>query len=160
MKTILLFFTTIFFAQNCSKQALNSNLQENFPITINEVYYQHWTAGVRGGGSGTGLNIEFEKALPESIVLKQLYFGKSVSKANKVSETQYMFNFKGLANWKRGDEPETDSPTQVSTTEPPFTIEENEAILEYTQKGKTKYYKITNIKEKAALEYPSARPRN
>lgn len=160
MKTVLLFISTVFFAQNCSKQALNSNLQESFPIAIKEVYHQHWTAGVRGGGSGTGFYVEFEKTLPENIVLNQLYFGKSVAKANKTSETQYTFGFTGSANWKRGNEPETDGPTQAPTTEPPFTIEDSEAILEYTQNGKTKYYKITNVKEKAALEYPSARPRN
>ena len=160
MKTIFLFISTILFAQNCSKQALNNNLQESFPIAIKEVYHQHWMAGVRGGGSGTGFYIEFEKVLPENIVLNQLYFRKSTAKVNKVSETQYMFSFKGAANWKRENEYESDEPKQGKSTEPPFAIEDNEAILEYTQKGKTKYYKITNIKGKAALEYPLARPRN
>lgn len=160
MKTVLLFISTVFFAQNCSKQALSNNLQESFPIAIKEAYHQHWTAGVRGGGSGTGFYIDFEKALPENIVLNQLYFRKSLAKAAKVSETQYMFNFKGLTNWKRENEPETDGPNKATLIEPPFTIEDNEAILEYTQKGELKYYKITNVKEKAALEYPSARPRN
>ena len=160
MKTIFLFISTILFAQNCSKQALNNNLQESFPIAIKEVYHQHWMAGVRGGGSGTGFYIEFEKVLPENIVLNQLYFRKGMTKANKVSETQYMFSFKGAANWKHENESESDEPTQITTTEPPFTITDNEAILQYTQKGIKKYYKITNVKEKQPLEYPSVRPRN
>ncbi|MES2812288.1 MAG: hypothetical protein V4670_07450 [Bacteroidota bacterium] len=156
MKIVYLFFLTLLSVQNCANK-----MQESFPIAMTEVYHQHWVAGVRGGGSGTGFYITFEKELPSDIQLNQLYFRKGVAKMNKISETQYMFSFVGKANRERGNEIITDDALPKETEiEAPFKIEDNEAVLEYTQKGEKKYFKITNVKEKEMLAYPSARPRN
>lgn len=155
MKIVYLFFLTLLSAQNCANQ-----LQEKFPVPIAEAYYQRWVAGVRGGGSGTNVYIRFEKTLPQEIVVTQLYFSNSVAKANKLSDSEYNFNFVGTANFDRGNELPSDAPTKTTSTAPPFTIEANEAILEYTQKGQKKYFKMTSINEKEMLAYPSARPQN
>lgn len=156
MKLLHLFFLTLLSVQNCANK-----IQDNFPVKITEAYYQHWMAGVRGGGSGTGFYITFEKELPSNIELTQLYFRKGVGKVNKISETQYMFSFVGKANRERHNEIITDdAPPKLTDIEPPFKIDDNEAILEYTQKGKKKYFKITGAKAKEMLAYPSVRPRN
>lgn len=153
MKIIYLFLLTLLSAQNCANK-----IQEKFPIGISKVYHQRWVAGVRGGGSGTGFYITFEKELPNDIQLNQLYFRNGIAQHNKISETEFMFSFVGNANFE--NELQSDVPSKQKDIEPPFKIEENEAILEYTQKGKKKYYKITNIEEKEMLAYPSARPQN
>ena len=84
MKILALFFLTFISLQNCANK-----VQEKFPIGITKVYHQRWVAGVRGGGSGTGFYITFEKELPNDIELNQLYFRKGVAKSHKISETEY-----------------------------------------------------------------------
>ncbi|RXR20908.1 hypothetical protein EQG63_02935 [Flavobacterium amnicola] len=155
MKTLFLFFLTFLSLQNCANK-----MQEKFPVAIVEAYHQRWVAGVRGGGSGTSVYIGFEKALPQEIELKQLYFRNQLAKANKISESEYNFSFVGTANFDKGDELQSDVPSKAKANQPPFAIKEDEAILEYTQKGEKKYFKITNLKEKEMLAYPSARPQN
>ena len=160
MKTIIVLIASIFLTQTCNKKVIETNFQEKFPVSIQQAYSESWVAGVRGGGSGTSLTIEFDKMLPEDIALVQVYFLNNKAKINKISETQYHASFTGQANWERKEMPETDGQPKVTTVESPIKIEDNEAILEYTHKGLKKYYKITNIKAKEPLYYPSARPRN
>ncbi|WP_136667543.1 hypothetical protein [Flavobacterium sp. H122] len=155
MKSLYLILVLILSVQNCSNQ-----IQDKFPAAVKEVYHQHWIGGVQGGGSGTGFYIEFKTKLPETIVLKQLYFRNGLAQANKTSETQYLFNFVGKANWDRRGELEISDVPAPKTINPPYPIKENEAILEYLYKGERKYFKISNVKEKEMLAYPSARPRN
>lgn len=155
MKTLMLFFLTFLSLQNCANK-----MQEEFPGKITEAYYQRWVAGVRGGGSGTGVYILFEKELPKGIELKQLYFRKQLASANKISENNYNFSFVGTANFDRREELPSDGPSKLKSIEPPFAIKENEAILEYTQNDQKKFFKITELKEKEMLAYPSARPQN
>ena len=155
MKIAYLFFLTLLSAQNCSNK-----MQDSFPVAITEAYHQRWVAGVRGGGSGTAVYILFEKELPKEIEVKQLYFNKNIAKANKISESEYNFNFVGQANFDKGNELQSDAPSKPKEMLPPFAIKDDEAILEYTQKGEKKYFKITNLKEKEMLAYPSARPQN
>lgn len=155
MKTLYLSLLVLLSVQNCANK-----MQDNFPVPIIEAYHQHWVAGVRGGGSGTGFYITFEKELPKDIELNQLYFRNGVAKANKITDAQYMFSFVGKANFQRGNEILSDAPPKTNDITPPFKIEDSEAILEYTQKGEKKYFKITDAKEKEMLAYPSAKPRN
>lgn len=155
MKTLYLFLLTVLSMQNCANK-----MQDSFPVAITEVYHQRWVGGVRGGGSGTGFYITFEKELPLDVELNQLYFRKNIAKANKILDNQYLFSFTGTANFGRGNETESDGSPKTNEIEPPFKIEDNDAILEYTQKGEKKYFKITNVEEKEMLAYPSTRPRN
>jgi hypothetical protein len=132
-----------------------------FPVKIKEVYYQNWVAGVRGGGSGTNFHIEFEQQLPKDIMLNQLYFRGNKDSVQKNSESLYVVAFKGTANLEKGEELSSDAPpSEVKKIVPPISISDDEAVLEFTQKGKRKLYKIKNVTEKEMLAYPSARPRN
>lgn len=142
---------------SCSAQ---KSLSTYFNNKIQQVYSESWVAGVRGGGSGKNLTIEFKNKLPKDITPVQVYFSNSLAKATKISDTQYQVSFKGQANWERSNEPETDGQPKVITTEPPFKIKDNEAILEYTYKNQKRYFKISGIKEKEPLYYPSAKLRN
>ena len=153
MKILYLFFLTFLSMQNCSNQ-----MQDKFPVKITEAYHQYWIAGVQGGGSGRSFYITFEKDLPADIEIIQLYFRKRLANAQKVSDNEYFFSFTGTSNFERGDEINTDIAKKEVIVTPPFTIKDNQAILEYTQKGIKKYFKIINVKEKEMLAYPSARP--
>ena len=52
--------------------------QKTSPFEIGDVYYQHWVAGIQGGGSGINLFIPLVSN-PNNIVLDSIYFkGKQV----------------------------------------------------------------------------------
>jgi hypothetical protein len=155
MKTLHILIISILSLQNCANQ-----MQDTFPVKITEAYHHHWVAGVRGGGSGTSFYITFEKILPNDLELNQLYFRKNLAKVHKVSETQYLFSFVGKANQHRANEFITDDAPKAKDIEPPFKVEDNEAILEYTHKGTKKYFKLTNLKQKEMEAYPMVKPRN
>ena len=142
---------------SCSAQ---KSLSTYFDNKIQQAYSEHWVAGVRGGGSGTSFTIEFNKMLPEDIALVQVYFLNNKAKITKITETRYQASITGQANWERKEMPETDGQPKVTIVESPIKIEDNEAVLEYTHKGVKKHYKISPVKEKEPLYYPSVRPRN
>jgi len=156
MKLSTFFLLTFLATQNCANK-----LQETFPVAIKEVYYQRWVGGVRGGGSGTGFYISFEKQLPKDIVLNKLYFRGQKDSLRLIDETNYIASFRGTSNWQRGNqEIVTDDVPLKQKSEAPFEIKDDEALIEYTQNKTKKYYKIANVSEKEMLAYPSARPRN
>lgn len=156
-KNIIILLFTLSCLTSCSAQ---KTISKYFDNKIQQADSESWVAGVRGGGSGRNLTIVLKNKLPKEITLVQVYFSNSLAKPTKISETQYQVSFKGQANWQRNYEPETDGQPKVTTIEPPFKIENNEAILEYTYKNQKRYFKILNIKEKEPLYYPSAKPRN
>lgn len=157
MKTILTLFLTLTLFQNCTSQKGTLQAQKKFPIVMKEVNQQNWVAGIRGGGSGTNVTILFSKEVPSTIILRQLFYQNTRVEALKISSTEFQFLFRGKANWQRNDEEIVDGDnngTSEAVIIPPITIGENEALLEYLDKGKKKYYKITNIVQKEPLAYP------
>lgn len=143
----------------CNKLAMQETT--TFPVKIKQVYYQNWVAGVQGGGSGTAFYLEFEKEIPNDIVLNQLYFRGKRDSVKKTDATNYLISYAGSANLDKGNEISSDiPPSEIKTIPSPIPVSDNEAVLEFTQKGKRKLYKIKNITEKEMLAYPSARPRN
>lgn len=162
MKTILLLFATVLFSQNCSKQVGDYTIQKTFPASIQEVYFQNWVAGVQGGGAGTYFYIEFKEKLSKDINLHQVYFRNKKSVVKQESEKLYNVLFLSEANQRTetGSSDENQQKSDATVIHPPFPINENEAVLEYSYKGKKQWYKLTDVKEHEMLAYPSARPGN
>ena len=144
---------------SCANKAIIQQTH-NFPVKIEEVSYQHWVSGVRGGGSGTNFYIRFSRALPKDIKIQKIYFRRKVETVQQIDDLNYVVFFRGNANWERGNLSESDSQGQAISAEPPVRISDKEAVLTYTQKEKEKFYKIKNALEKEMPLYPSARPRN
>lgn len=149
----------MFCCGGCANKAIIQQTH-NFPVKIEEVSYQHWVSGVRGGGSGTNFYIRFYRALPKNIKIQKIYFRRKVETVQQIDVLNYVVFFRGNANWERGNLSELDSQGQASSAEPPVRISDKEALLTYTQKEREKFYKIKNALEKEMLLYPSARPRN
>jgi hypothetical protein len=137
-------------------------ISKYFDTKIQKVYYQNWVAGVRGGGGGTNVFIEFKEKPSKDFVLNQLYFRNKKVKITESNDNVYIANIVSDINRRVKDEVTDDA--NISQKEEiiktPFPISENEAILEYTYKNKKRYYKISKIEEKEMLMYPSARPIN
>ena len=156
MKTLYFFILTLL-PLTCSNK-----LQTKFPVAIEDVYYQGWVAGVRGGGAGTSFVIQFKNEIPKSLKLESIYFRNRKAAIQITNGKTAMANFVSDAN-RMENEMVTDEPKQpVKSIEvevkPPYKIREDEAVLEYTENNKKKFYKITKIKEREMIAYPSARP--
>ena len=156
MKMLRLFLILIF-SLGCSSK-LPTQETVKLPVKIKEVYYQKWVAGIQGGGSGVNFHIEFSERLPKDMVLNQLYFRERKDSVRMIDEKNYEATFSGTANLKQGND--ADDFVKTKTVKAPIRISGNEAVLEFTQNGKRKLFKIKNITEKEMLAYPSARPRN
>ncbi len=155
---ILLFFLSGI--TTCFSQVV---ISKYFDTKIQKVQYQNWVAGVRGGGGGTNVSIEFTEKLSKDFILNQLYFRNSKVKITKsADENVYFANLHRNINQRVKDEITDDAnPSEKEKIiKTPFPISENEAILEYTYKNMRRYYKISKIEEKEMLMYPSAKPIN
>ncbi|WP_395046220.1 hypothetical protein [Flavobacterium sp.] len=153
---LLFFFSGI---TTCFSQVVMSKY---FDTKIQKVYYQNWVAGVRGGGGGTNVSIEFTEKPSKHFVLNHLYFRNKKVKVTESTDNVYFANLVRDINRRVNDEITDDAnPSEKEKRiKTPFPISEKEAILEYTYKNMKRYYKISKIEEKEMLMYPSAKPIN
>ena len=139
------------------------DFQDKTSFVLNESYYKHWVAGVKGGGSGITLffsiknnnkNVEFDSA----------YFRGMQTKLD-FKKTGYAANFKTKANQKEDVIMSNDKNAEFGNQLPskadfPFQLKDNECVISYIEDNTTKYFKIENIIEKPRDQYPSAPPTN
>ncbi len=159
MKNIKIFLV-LFILISCAPKP---EAQTKFSQKIKEIYSQHWVAGVQGGGSGTNVFIQFKKPLPKDIQLQKIFFQDKEIAIIKINDSTFAANFyvkgKRISDLQETDENLPGNQTQ-NEPKPKYILQPNQAIVEYLLNGKKKRFKISNIKEKEMLAYPSARPRN
>lgn len=148
-------FLSVGFSQ-CSTMKLSETIELQ-KEDASKVYYQHWVAGVRGGGSGT--NVFIHKSIIDGKAVDSIYFQNKIAKLEVPNGTNeiYTASFRRNLNQRQipdlsqqGENPETIEQEQ------PFNLEDNEAVVSYIENDTKKYLKITNITKKEALAYPSA----
>ncbi|PKA82889.1 hypothetical protein ATE92_1029 [Ulvibacter sp. MAR_2010_11] len=148
---------------NCGNTKMTESgyaLTENPPFTLGEVYFQEWIAGTPQGGSGTNVHITFEN-FTEDIVVQDIYFNKKVIKAQ--NSPQYRKQYVGYFKNEMAQDLVMDSnPVKEAQNTPPktfpFALKVDEAVVSYLHKGKTAYYKISNMERKPLLAYPASNP--
>ena len=154
----LLSFVMLGFSQ-CSS---TKKLQAEAPLTIENVYFQKWVAGIEGGGSG--LNI-FIPTKDSSIVLDSVYFrGKAVKLETKPQDKSlYIGRFKSQFNQKQHDivmssdaKAEYGNKLPITMKKVPFELKTDECVVSYMDGKKVKYFKIGNVVEKASMHFPMA----
>ncbi len=118
--------------------------------------YQGWVAGVRGGGSGINFYIDLKSELPANIELKKVIFRGYEVPFEKQDNLHFQAMIKTPGNQQKFDGDDSQIFTSPKNA---LTLADNEAILVFSKNGKEYQQKITNVTEKPALEYPSARPK-
>ena len=121
---------------SCSSQ---KKLVAETPFTINAPSCQNWVGGRADSGSGITLTLPVESS-NSKVMFSEVYFRGQVTKAkfeNGVATCRYAKSNKA--------------------TKIPFELEADEAVIGYVENDDTtvKYFKISGIKEKQALIYPS-----
>ncbi len=144
------------FAQCGNGKELSYKLQETPIFKTTEAIYQSWIAGVAGGGSG--INVMFKSSnTDENIVLDSLYFRNKKAKLERKGDL-YIGRFMTEANKKPELIMHSDSDQEYGNKPPvktkfPFELKDDEAVIKYLEKGKSKFIKI-RLTEKPAELYP------
>jgi hypothetical protein len=141
--------------------------QEQLPFKIDSAYYQNWSGGFQGAGTGYNLFLKLSDKLPENIKLTKIYFkNKEATFETKPQDSLlYIAYFKNDLNARdelimHGDI------TKEYGNKPPVTvsskhkIEPGQALLFYTENGIEKSYLIENVSEQQTQQYPKIRKPN
>ncbi len=137
-------------------------LVTNPPMTLGDVYFQKWIAGIKDGGSGMDLYIPITGDLPNNIQLDSVYFSGKVIKLQKLESSNelYVGRFKSNLNPKpdvvMSSEMNEEYGNKVLKLENkiPFELKNSECVVSYREDEKTKYFKIEGIIEKPSQNYP------
>lgn len=133
---------------------------KKIPFETQEVYFQKWIGGQELTGSGINFYLKFSEPFSANFLLKKVYFQGKEASFQKIDATTFTATFYQRPNNQLdGSENET---SKTTVTIPNFVLDlnPNEAIVVMEQDNKVAYFKISNIKEKELIAYPSAKPRN
>jgi len=130
-------------------------LEEKPSFVIGDVFFQKWIAGVQGGGSGYHLYM-MVKENKRNVVFDSAYF-RGVKAKLIISKMGYIATFNSALNQKQDIIMSANSLDEYGNIFPNG-LQTNECVISYYERDKIKYSKIENIKEKEAINYPSAPP--
>ena len=144
---------------SCSHCSSTNDLQKNPPFDLEKVYYEYWTSGVSGGGSGINVFIELKK---EFVQLDSIYFrGKVVSlevkPGNKklfIGRILYPPSNKFDRKLSKESLNEYNNKAPIIEINTFYNLEQDECVVTYESRGEIKYYKITNMVEKRRHDVP------
>jgi hypothetical protein len=134
----LLYIQLLFLFGCASKETF----QTQFPIPISHYFYE-----VKG--NQTFFLIEFQQPITNEIKLEKLYF------RNQTAAIKMISSQKAEAVFIKPDLILDANPENEYGNQPPipqkqrFQLNSTEAVLEFTQNGKIKHYKFTNVVEKS-----------
>jgi hypothetical protein len=137
------------------------SFQQSAPFQIEAPYYERWTAGVRGGGSGINVFLSLENL--NGITPDSIHFRGQRVKA--VYDDRYIIG-RFLTPYNRhqdiilSHEPLAEVNNQLLPKghTSPFELDDNTCVLSYIRQKKRYYYKIKNLKKRSAVPPPSAPP--
>jgi len=167
MKLIINVFLLVLIVTGFSQCSSAQKLQTEAPVKIGNAYYQHWVAGIQGGGSGINLFITVAGIINKSIQLDSVYFKGKVSKLEFKPSNSSLFigRFPSDVNSKKdiimSNKPkgEYGNETPIRKVKIPFELKENECVISYLERGKTKYFKIKNVVKKQPEYLPEVAPK-
>ena len=140
MKSFLLLIMSMMFFSCQSQKEIASKIA----TSIEEVYFERWMAGVRGGGAGINFHVRFKSPLSKTVQLQKVVFKGKEALFSKQDDLNYMA---GITTKKGG---RTD--TEEETNEP--LPESNEAKLYFIVNGKSAIHTLENVNEKEMFAYP------
>ncbi|MBZ9730464.1 hypothetical protein LB467_12280 [Salegentibacter sp. JZCK2] len=144
MKKLLFLFSSIFALSLITGCGSNKELQERAPAQFQDIYYTQ-------GENGLDLHIPVAAIQDNRVNLESVYFRGMKSPLVQDSEQTNLFmaNFSTNGMDVMSSDPAEENKNRVpqKAEKMPFDIEDNEAILVFSQNDKTKYYKLTGIEE-------------
>ena len=164
LKSILFLTFMLFIMATFSQCGVTKKLETNAPLTLGDVYYQQWIAGVQGGGSGINIFTPIISN-PNNIMLDSVYFQGKQAKLEFRNNNVFIGRFKSDINKKKdivmSSDPYAEYGNKVPEIpkKPAFKLLEDECVVSYKIANKVKYFKIENINKKDVLKFMSAPPK-
>lgn len=134
-------------------------LQKEAPTAFGDVYCKQWVSGMAEGPSGIDIFIEIKDSefRPDSV-----YFRENVVKLTSLPDNKGLYKGHFVASPKQKQDivMSSDSKAEYGNKMPkkltkiPFDLEHNECVISYKLNGKTKYYKLTNVREIQSIDVP------
>ncbi len=132
------------------------------PFKLEEAYFQKWVAGIKEGGSGINIHLNFSTLEPH-VIIQDIYFRNCILEAKGSLETPERY-VAYLSNNSKIDTVMDRDPIKETKNTPsqdfPFALGNNEAVVSYWFGGKKNFYKIPNLVEKKQIAYPQSGPDN
>lgn len=137
MKSLVILF--LFFLIACAPK---ETFQSQFPVPILEFFYEE-------KGNQTLFIIECKKEVPQEIRFQKLYFRNKESQIEMISNRKVKAVF-SKPNIILDENPEKEFGNQPpNISQPRFQLKASEALVEYKENRKIKYFKLTNVNEKS-----------
>jgi hypothetical protein len=142
MKNFLFFFSSLLVLSLVTGCGSKKKLQENAPAQFQDIYYTQ-------GENGLDLHIPVVAIQDERVSLDSVYFRGMKSPLVQDNEQTNLFtaNFgtNGMSIMSSDPAEENKNRVPQKAEKMPFELEDDEAILVFSQNDKTKYYKLTGI---------------
>lgn len=149
-------FTIIIGFYNCG----SVKFVKHPPFEISSAVYESWTGGQPGV---QGTNVKINYTTNTFIEFDSIYFQNKVTKLQIKTATSGKLVIGYFNTSTRQNELVLDENPIKEMHNPipeikkfPFELNENEAVISYTIKGKLKYYKIKSLKKEKSIPFPSA----
>lgn len=145
MKSLI--FVFIFTIFSACKSLGNQYVIEKSPhLNLEETYYQKYTSGVKGGGSGYSIFI-FADAT-KNIVIEGVFFRKRYSKLKFHGAKKYQAFIKNNQNLEPNvNESETRKKEITAEEKIPFDLNRDEAVISYFENNTKKFMKVILTKK-------------
>jgi hypothetical protein len=135
-------------------------LEDNPPFKITSAVYTNLSGGQPGV---KGIDVQIIYTSKNVIEFDSIYFAKRIAKleVNKIDAQKMIIGHFNTSTIKRDIVLDSNPTKEINNEVPeikkfPFELNENEAIISYKIKGKTKYFKIKSVKRGKPIFYPSA----
>jgi hypothetical protein len=166
-KTTILSIVTLCFVSSFSQCSSAQKLEDKDALSFEDVYYQSWTSGIQEQGSGVKLFIQLTDKTDKTIHFDSAYFRGKVVKLKEGFQNPrlYVARFKNESEYSEDIILSSEKSEEHKNKVPkipqklPFELKRNECVISYKTDGVTKYYKISNIREKPMSGVPMS-PRN
>lgn len=141
-------------------QCASKKLVTNPPFTITKATYTNWVGGIEGV---SGINVTVYYTAPKTIAFDSIYYkGKKAAVSFKGNDAEKIvmaqFNTSSV-NSKKDLQLQKDTAGEYGNTLPnvtsnfPFELKDNEAIVSYKENNTIKYFKITNLTQGKKVMY-------
>ncbi|ESU29964.1 hypothetical protein FLJC2902T_04490 [Flavobacterium limnosediminis JC2902] len=142
MKHFIFLISFMVFVSCVSQKQVPEKVTES----IDEIYFQKWVAGVRGGGAGITFCVNFKTPLQVGTALNKVIFKGKEAVFTTQDGLHYMATIITIKGGKSSSDEEENNEVLP---------ESNAAKLYFTVKGQSAVHALENVKEKEMLAYPS-----
>ena len=141
-------------------QCKSTKFDKTPPFTITRATYHYWVGGMPGV---SGVNVFIGYQTDKNITFDSIYFANKKVKAQTklVKGKTYLIGYfntstinskEDLILHRNGKKEFGNKPPVKEKF--PFKLKENEAVISFREKGKTKYYKVKNLQQTKTDFYP------